>query len=383
MKLKIGLSIVVVWLGLTGAAVELCSENIELLATLPVAAQGYEVTAWGTWAFVAAGPEGVLAVDLYWPGRPVRRGVQSDIGTAVDVLVRSLDEIYVLCRNVPPTGDPGLFIYRWNGVAGRFEQRSFAALPSGQQAETLDLQHPKLNVTTRSLQGTSGLLIPVDVADPDHPDVGAGLNLRHPPLDSMKDNLLAYAAGGDKGFFVERLPGFPVPNWSNPDPRVDTPGSTNRVERSGGLCYVTDGLGGLRVMSTADPHNPAEIGFYQLPGAFVAQAKDLVLDFPTAYIAYGYRGLQVIDVTTATAMDRLAWVEPEALEYFVRAVALLPDEDLIVFLSQDGMLGVVQYPRRPPTPTPAPDVNNDGYVDYQDLFLIHANWKESYPTPTP
>ena len=200
----------------------LADTGLELLATLPVASQAYEVTTLGQWAFVATGTEGIKAVDIGQPENPVLSGEKRNLGTVGFVLARSQDEVYVLARNITreeTTYSQALVILSWQSdPLGQFSERSFTPLPQGLRGETLDLKYSKLNVTSRRVEQGDGRSIQIDVSLPDQPQIEDTEILRYPALDSIRMNsLLIFYVGGDKGYVTARLPGFPNYDFSNPD----------------------------------------------------------------------------------------------------------------------------------------------------------------------
>lgn len=375
-------------------------DSITLLGTLKTGDTAFELASHGGWAFVAAGSKGIKAIDITDSSTPALRAAQSGIGTVGFIEVRSLEEIYALVRDLTRQEvfyNQALLVYRlifdgdWN-----FVERGFTPLPSGMRGETLDLQHPKLNVTCSLPEQGQGRMIAMDVSNPDAPRIEMTYNLNHLSLDSVRMGpLLIYYAAGDTGYATQRLPGLYIPPYSNPDPKVTLPGSANRIEWEweSGLCYVTDGVGGLRVINPIDPHEPFEVGYYQLPQALGGTARDLYLGHSTIVVAYGQGGLLVLDrnrgkdlnldgnadyrdvfLFTAQFGSRLE-ADPRPLARLevplrsVRAVAPGPTSDLIVFVTEDGLLGLARFPASAENaPTLQADLNRDGTVNEFDLY---------------
>ncbi len=276
--------------------------SIVQLGTLQTGGAAYELATHGAWAFVAGGGQGLKAVDLTDSSSPALRATQSGIGTVGYIEVRSLEEIYVLVRDITRqevVHDQALLVYRLlDDGAWKFAERSLTPLPSGMRGETLDLQHPKLNVTCSLPEQGQGRMIALDVSNPDSPRLESTYNLNHLARDSVRMGpLIIYYAAGDTGYATQRLPGLYIPPYSNPDPKVTLPGYANRIEWEweSGLGYVTDGVGGLRVINPIDPHEPFEVGYYQLPQAIGGNAQDLYLANNAIVVAYGYGGVLVLD----------------------------------------------------------------------------------------
>jgi len=370
------------------------SDNIELLATLQVAGEGYELALLDDWAFVAAGDEGFKVVDLRRPREPIVRGALSDVGRAVYVTVRALDEIYLLSQLVPRPGggfyNQGVFVLRWNPALQRLNQRGFVALedsslPPTLESQTLDLHYPTLIVTATG--STIGKLIPVNIAVPDEPEMQSQSiqNLPFPALDSTisdRWSFLFYVAAGEKRLGIYESP-HPPPQVIGAPVELANGGSAKRIELRDRLCHLAERWGGLRIIDVEDPKQPVELGSFPVLG--FGEVRDLELDFPEVYLANGFEGVLVVDVQSATHPVELASVKPEVfnIDYYVRAISFQDGEDLAVFLTASGLLSIAQYPRRFPTPTPDADLNDDGRVDSLDAFLLGRDWQARYPTPTP
>lgn len=362
------------------------SGDIGLLATLQVAGEGWEVDLYQDWAFVAAGAEGLKAVDLRHPRYPVVEGTLSNVGTAVYVVARSLDEIYVLAWDVPRAGEDlysqGIFVLRWDASSLRFEERGFVPVDSpGQQGKALDLQYPTLYLAAYPR------LYPVDVSVPTRPVVGPFWDL---PFSAASDIVrsdrwafMFYVAASDKGLGIYETLHAPPRVLDGQWLLVDTPGDANHIALRETLCYLSDGAGGLRLIDVSNPNSPVERGALEPSGYGAARSLDLA--FPLVYLANGYGGLLVVDVSSSTAPAPVAAIEPEQASpgFDVRAVAFEPGEDLVAALTQQGLLLIAQYPERIPTPTPDADLNNDGRVDSLDAFLFGRQWQTQGPTPTP
>jgi len=80
----------------------------------------------------------------------------------------------------------------------------------------------------------------------------------------------------------------------------DTPGQAKDVAVEGGIAYVADALGGLRIIDVSDPMAPVELGAFQsaTPGAF---ARGVDVADGVAYVALDVAGLEVVDVADPTA----------------------------------------------------------------------------------
>lgn len=74
----------------------------------------------------------------------------------------------------------------------------------------------------------------------------------------------------------------------------NTPGTSEAVSVSGDYAYVADGYLGLRIIDVSDPAAPTETGFYNTSG----YAYDVAVSGDYAYVADGSKGLRVINVSS-------------------------------------------------------------------------------------
>ncbi|HNT56575.1 MAG TPA: hypothetical protein PKL99_01740 [Syntrophales bacterium] len=87
----------------------------------------------------------------------------------------------------------------------------------------------------------------------------------------------------------------------------NTPGTSEAVAVSGNYAYVADGYLGLRIIDVSDPAAPSETGFYNTPG----YSYDVAVSGNYAYVADGSKGLRIIDVTNrASPTERGYYVTP-------------------------------------------------------------------------
>jgi len=86
---------------------------------------------------------------------------------------------------------------------------------------------------------------------------------------------------------------------------VDTPGSAYNVAVSGSYAYVADGYSGFRVIDVSTPSTPVEVGFLDTPGI----AKGVAVSGGYAYVSDDYEGgLRVIDVSMPWAPVEVGFV---------------------------------------------------------------------------
>jgi hypothetical protein len=353
---------------------------------LQVAGMGVELAVSGQMAFAAAGAEGLYAVDVSTPEQPVVAAVQSGIGTVVDVETRGREEIYALVRDYPAEGEASLLVFRLT-PDNHFVQRSFLFLSGNLRAESLYLLYPSLDIALANPEGTTGKMLPVDITNPDSPapTYGQGHNLRYSPRQAVRHPLdgfydtheeyLVYYAAGTAGFSVERLSLIWWPDYLNPDPRVDTPGYSSRLVYSPPFCYAADGQGGLRIFRP-DKEYPTEEGVYVPEEGIVL---DLDVEPPLAALSLASAGVEIVDVSQPGAIQPIARLPLEDNNDLVQAISFSSRDNLVIYLTGGGTLGVAEY--QPPIPDV--DLSNDGLVDYKDAFLIYQSWGKTYPTSSP
>jgi hypothetical protein len=218
---------------------------------MPVA--GYGMTVVEGFAYVAAGPAGLRAVDVSDPTSLVERGIL-DVGVASDVEV------------------VGNFAYVAHVYVGSFT--------------------------------TSGLHV-IDTSEPRFPDEVGALDTPDAAWDLDVVDDLAYVVGA-----VAAPPGWGV-GWLRvidvSDPALpvelavfETPGQPKDVEVVDGLAYVAESSG-LLVIDVSDPALPVQIGAFETPDI----AGDLEVMGDLAYVVGGHwlteAWLRVIDVSEPTA----------------------------------------------------------------------------------
>ena len=97
--------------------------------------------------------------------------------------------------------------------------------------------------------------------------------------------------------------------WVSSTPR----GMPVSVAVSGSYAYVADGYSGLRVIDVSTPANPIEVGFVDTPG----YAYSVAVSGSYAYVADYHHGLRVIDVSTPARPIEVGWVGTPGYAYGV------------------------------------------------------------------
>jgi hypothetical protein len=203
----------------------------------------HAVAVYGTYAYVADEPSGLIVIDVFTPQSPTIIAQCSSPYWARDVALS-------------PSGDYAYVADMWNGVW------------------VVDVSQP---------------YAPHAVSRHDTPGEARALEV---------DSGLVYVADAQGGIRVVEV--------TNPLAPIEigyyrTPGRAYDVCLSDTFAYVADGPSGLRVLSVADPSNLYEVGFCDTPGN--AQGVELWSHYSGEYIlvADGFAGIQTIDVTIPEA----------------------------------------------------------------------------------
>lgn len=120
---------------------------------------------------------------------------------------------------------------------------------------------------------------------------------------------LAYVADNEEGLQIVNVANRHVPSIIGAFP---TAGLVKNVKLRGRHLYLAEGAGGgtigprLEAVDVSDPTNPTSIGEVMLPG----NGRDVVFAGPLAYVAMGDGGMQIIDISTPSALRLLGQVDP-------------------------------------------------------------------------
>ncbi len=128
---------------------------------------------------------------------------------------------------------------------------------------------------------------------------------------------------------------------------VDTPGRALGVAVSGGVAYVADGFSGLQVIDVSDPGSPVILGSVDTPRF----ARGVAVSGAVAYVADAGSGLQVIDVSSCEPC-------PGDLD----GTGAVDIGDLLAILAAWGNKGGPE------------DLDGSGFVDIGDLLIVLAAW---------
>ncbi len=150
--------------------------------------------------------------------------------------------------------------------------------------------------------GEGGLQV-IDVSNPEKPTImGAEITpgyAKHVDVDVEEG--MAYVVWKNWDDYKERYScGLYVIDINNPAiplniGMVDTPGSGEGLAVNDCKAYVADGYDGLQIIDVSDPKNPMIIGYWD--EYLFGPAKDVAVIGNEAYMANGSDGLQIIDVS--------------------------------------------------------------------------------------
>jgi hypothetical protein len=153
---------------------------------------------------------------------------------------------------------------------------------------------------------------------------------------------LDVCVSGNMAYVADYISGLQIIDISNPAAPIwrssyDTPGRAEGVYVSGSTAYVADWDGGLQIIDISNPDAPMLLGSYDTPGGtlddYIAGSKnpplptqppwcgalDVYVSDNTAYVADGYGGIQIIDVSNPAAPTFLGSYDTpgEALSVYV------------------------------------------------------------------
>jgi len=125
----------------------------------------------------------------------------------------------------------------------------------------------------------------------------------------------------------------------------------------GNLAYVATGWSGLQIVNITDPENPEIVGYWD----YINEASDVAVSGDYAYVADGESGLRVISVSDPEHPEEVGYYDTPGYAYGVA-------------LSEDGLIYVADY-----TNVGIYRFTDPARVD--DSFILHPS-SFSPPTPT-
>ncbi len=233
----------------------------------------------GPYAYVAAGTNGLVILDITDSQRPVKIGVYDTPGIATDVFIQG--------------------------------NLAFVADGSKGSLQIIDVQHPESPKFVASklynevqgvlaaghyvylATGIGGLLV-LDFNDPSHlVTTGVYDTPRNATSVKLFDNVL-YVTDSFAGLFI-----FDMADPSRPAKigQFDTAGYLGDVHVLGRFAYLADGASGLSIVDVSVPATPVLVG-RNLSTKF---AYKVLVDGGRAFVATGITGWQMVDVSDPVA----------------------------------------------------------------------------------
>jgi hypothetical protein len=115
-------------------------------------------------------------------------------------------------------------------------------------------------------------------------------------VNTLAVKTFAYVADGESGLQILDVTTSASPFLVG---SYNTPGQACNVEIVDGLAYVADREGGLQIINVSTPSAPTLVGSF----ATADDAQDLTVVNGRAYVAIGYGGLQILDVSKVKASN--------------------------------------------------------------------------------
>lgn len=247
----------------------------------------------GSMAFIAAGTEGVLIVDISDPAAPLLRGQIPTRGFSYGVTVR--DGIAYVAD-----GSAGLQLF---DVSVPESPR-----PYGDGAATAGLAYDVVVTGNIALVSDPiGGLFAFDLADPNSPRQLSQITTPGSPSGVWLEGARLFVADGPAGLTIVDV--------SNPAaPRVignavpSSGAQTTAVQVDSGYAYLSDFFQGLAVFDVRRPAAPNTLAAsLPLPG----EARDAVMAAGRLYVAAGEAGLLVFDASNPRAVIALGALDTE------------------------------------------------------------------------
>lgn len=266
----------------------------------------------GELAWVAAGPAGIVSVDLSDPGAPA-------VQTALDTPGQARDVDATGSLVAVADGPGGLLLVDASA------RTVVSTLPTPAEAEAVLLHGDVAFVAA----GAEGVLV-VDITDPEAPRVAARID--------SNERALGLALAGDRLYIADGYGGVQAVDVSAPaapEPLGVANGPSwvvRDLALAGGLVYAATGvLGGLAVLDFADPRAPVTLGVRPT----TASSEGVAVADGLAWIADGAGGLRAVATDDLQGEPRgVSWQPGEAS-------ALALDGDRAVVADRRGGLAVL------------------------------------------
>ncbi|WP_371805208.1 NosD domain-containing protein [Candidatus Lokiarchaeum ossiferum] len=147
----------------------------------------------------------------------------------------------------------------------------------------------------------------LDISDPANPTLcsnyysGGGNS-----FDIEVQDGIAYIADGELGILVLNVNNVYSPQFMTY--LNDGYGYTRGLTVEGDILYVADGIGGLETYNISDPYNIVECDEFGSNDSF--EAWDVVIEDHYAYVAWGYNGLRIIDISNPNDLQQIGSCNP-------------------------------------------------------------------------
>ncbi len=250
--------------------------NCRLKGHIDTEGTSHNVVVSGYYAYVAAGIDGLIIVDVSDPANPWEKGRFDDSGGAYDVAVAG-DYAYVAW------GTRGLVILDIRDKSDPKEKARCDPSSSG-EAQGIDVVGDYVYLAKTD----AGVYI-LDVSDPGDPEVVGHYNAKY-AMDVVVKGDHAFVANYDKGLLV-----LDISDKSDPQRvgSLDTDDHAWNLAVEGDHAYVADRNTGLVIMDISSPESPSFVSRTNTPG----RALDVYLEDSYAYVGDSYEGVLMIDIT--------------------------------------------------------------------------------------
>lgn len=186
------------------------------------------------------------------------------------------------------------------------------------------------------------------------------------------------AAAGGLVFVADGDGGLRVLAGANPAAlrevgAYDTPGYALDVATDGEYAYVADFTEGVRVVDVGDPANPKEVGYVETPG----KARSVTLSGETVYVADGEGGLRVVEVGQPEGAREVGMFAPESDVRGVAALSTTETDGFAYVADRRHGMRVVDI-NDPGDPNEVALYDTLGYVSGVDLVVDTQGARTAY-----
>ena len=264
-------------------------------------------------AGAASGSQGPLSVKWeYATGADLPQSVAVDAGRRPYIYVALKSGGLLVLDTSEPQPAPA-------AIVGRSQLGGLDAMYVTQQGDRLYLA---LGDFFNAHGDKAGLAV-VNIKNPKQPKVAATWSTDRPVQGAatvLVDGDYAYLGAMTEGVFVFEKSSLRLVSVIRPDPDYPrrNPSRTMRPNARGLAMYqdtlfIAYDAGGIRALDVSDKKNPREIGRYINPKVGLAKQQafnNLVIDWPYAYAATDYCGMDVVDIRDPAHMRLAGWWNP-------------------------------------------------------------------------